>query len=497
MRVPKPSTKSVDPASVEAGALVVVLEPGEKPPHAGHPAIGPHVEAFERAVESGKSTAHWFCTMDSTAKCRSRHLLVESAGLGPWAPGREGTKAASARAVAGCRKHGIASLAFLLPGEDPTGRAVELLEGAVLGDWTDTRFRSSGQREALRLQFIAPKGEERRVKAALARAATILEGVLLARELVNAPNNLLTPDALARAARRVAKDGGLKATVLDEKKIQERGLNLLWNVGRGCEHPPRVAILEHRPRKPATKAHVVLLGKGVTFDTGGYCIKGRDVMHKMNCDMGGAAAVVGAMQAIAALKLPVRVTAIIGAAHNAIDGASFTPGSILESKSGRTVYIENTDAEGRLILADLLALAGEMKPDVIWDFATLTGAAANALGPAFAALFTDDIEQNQILMAAGEASGDLLWPLPLWPEYEPSLAHPLADVNNMSSMGQKAGATSAANFLRGFVPDGVQWAHMDIAGTAFDVNLRYFGAGATGFGVRLIVEALRRMAGKD
>jgi leucyl aminopeptidase len=204
------------------------------------------------------------------------------------------------------------------------------------------------------------------------------------------------------------------------------------------------------------------------------------------------------MEAIGRLEVPIRVTAVIGAAHNAVDGAAYTPGCILKSRNGKTVFVENTDAEGRLVLADCLSRAAEEKPDVMVDFATLTGACIGALGPNLAGLFTDDEELRTLLLRAGGNTGDELWPLPMVREYEGTLRHNLADLANMSTLKQAGGAIHAANFLREFVPPGVHWAHLDIAGPASaDKKWRYFRPGATGYGVRLVLEMLRLMEEKE
>jgi leucyl aminopeptidase len=275
------------------------------------------------------------------------------------------------------------------------------------------------------------------------------------------------------------------------------GYTLLYNVGRGSEFQPRMAVIKYTPARTRIKEHIVLIGKGMTFDTGGLCIKPGDNMPDMNNDMGGAAAVIGAMHAISTLKLPVRVTAIIPSAHNAVDGAAYHPGAIIRSKSGKTVFIGNTDAEGRLILADAMARAGEEGADIIIDVATLTGACAIALGPRLAGLFTDDAQLRDVLLASGEATGDNVWPLPLWREYEAFLKHHLADLNNIASGSARryGGATHGANFIKAFVPENARWAHLDIAATAVTEGpARCYGKGATGFGVRLLTDAVRRLA---
>lgn len=498
MKARKPALMQGPAKEAKAHALVVVHERGLVPAGAADPVLGKHAEAFARAVEDGASKSEWFCTLEASAGFATEHLLLESAALGPWSPGDEPLKCAAARAAAACRKHSLHKIAFLLPEDAEPADATVLYEGAVLGDAADLRYKSKApKRPDLDVAFLLPAGADAKAfRAALDDTRIVAQAVLAAREWVNAPNNELTPAALASEAKALAeRTPGLACKVLDEKQLRKAGFELVYQVGRGCEHQPRVVTLEYKPKKPLSNEHLVLVGKGITFDTGGYSIKGRATIHKMNGDMAGAAAVIAAIGAIAALKVPIRCTAIVGAAHNAIDAAAYTPGSIIKSRSGKTVYIENTDAEGRLVLADLLDYAADLKADVVWDFATLTGAAMNALGPAFGALFTEDPALQELLAESGEATGDLLWPLPIWPEYEPALQHHLADWSNMSTMGQMAGATHAANFLRQFVKPGIRWAHVDMGGPARDVPLRYYGgSGATGYGVRLVVEAAQRLA---
>lgn len=493
---------------VRTGALVILLDEEGRAALPEHPALRGHVTAFARAVKSGKSRAEWFCTLEPSAGVATEHLLLDAAALtSNWMPGRERLKCAAARAVELCRKHSIARVAFALPTEGAEEFACAVLEGAALGDFSDTRFKSEAPKpERLRAEFVLPSPDNATKKALegqLARKLAICEATNFARELVNAPSNVLTPEALAREARRIApkrkkaKGAAPPVTILDEKQIRRQGYGLIDAVGRGSAHPPRLIVVRHRPPgKVARKApHVVLLGKGICFDTGGLCVKPANSMHTMNGDMGGAGAVLGAMKAIVELKLPIRVTAIVPAATNAIDGEAYLPGNIVTSKSGKTVYVENTDAEGRLILADGIARAAEEKAEVLIDAATLTGAAQIALGPQYAALFTEDAELERVFREASARTGDDLWPLPFVREYESALAHPLADMNNIPSNGAPGGAIHAANFLKAFVPNGVRWAHLDMSAAArAKAKTRYINVGATGWGVRLLVEAVEALA---
>ncbi len=483
---------------VPSEALVVLFD--EKGPLAatGHPAFAEHVASYGRALAKKTTSREWFCTVDPKGGAAAAHLLLDAVQFGTYAPGDEKLKTAGARAVGIGRDYSLTRMAFAVDRDDAERLAAAIYEGASFGDFSDQNWKSKpAERKEMEITFAVPAAAAKAVEAALARTQRIMEGVAVARRLVNGPNNEITPAVLTGTGAEIARKFRMKHEVLGEKEIQKQGYELLWNVGRGSEHKPRMLTMSYTPKKPRTKLHVCIVGKGMTFDTGGYCIKDRANMFKMNNDMGGAAAVIGAMQAIGALQLPMRVTAIVPSAHNAIDAAAYHPGAIIKSKNGKTVFIGNTDAEGRLILADAFERAKKEKPDIMIDLATLTGACVMALGPRLAGLFSDDAILRETIAASGAATGDSVWPMPIWREYEHELNHALADLNNITKPGAEGGAIHAANFLKHFVPEGVRWAHVDIAGVAVaEGRARYYAPGATGFGVRLIVETLSRLAEK-
>ncbi len=457
-----------------------------------NPALLEHMDAFEKDLQAGRSKREWFCTLAKDSGCHTRHLLLDSTTFGPWAPHDESLKETAARCIRLCRQYSLSKIAIGIHHELTDTKVEAIMEGIALGDFQDFRYKGKDveEPEPLEIRLFVSAEDVEDVKGVVARVLIICEAQNYARELVNAPHHELTPSALAKEARRVAKEHNLKTTILDHKKLKEQKYMPTYEVGRGSEYPPCMMVLRYTPKKAKNAPHLALVGKGMTFDSGGLCIKTRDTMHRMNMDMGGAAAVLGAISAIAELKLPIKVTAIIASAHNAVDGAAFHPGSIITAKNGKTIYVENTDAEGRLILSDCLHRAGEEKADLIWDFATLTGAVIAALGPAYAGLFTDDEELRELFIEAGQNTGDQVWPLPLAKEYEPAIKHNLADLSNMGS-DKRGSGIHAANFLKNFVPEGTRWAHIDIAGTAVaNPERSYFRAGATGFGVRLTVEAI-------
>lgn len=351
------------------------------------------------------------------------------------------------------------------PGDDPPTRA-----------WTMVMLTSKPM----------PAARRRRLHA----AAVVAESANLARFYSHEPPNVINPPALARRAAAEAQRVGLRCTIIDERRMAAMDMNALMAVGRGSAAPPRLIVLEHRGTRSAA-APIVLVGKAVTQDTGGYSIKAADGIPDMKFDKCGGMAVLGAMIAAARLRLPARVVGVIPAAENMIDARAFRPGDILTAMSGRTIEVISTDAEGRLMLADALTYAQQLfRPRLIIDLATLTGACVVALGQHAAGLFSNDDELASRLIAAGDAVGERLWRMPLWPAYRKQIEGTDADLKN--SGGRPGGAVTAAMFLKEFVDDGVPWAHLDIAGTAhLDKETPLFRRGATGFGVRLLLRLLR------
>ncbi len=321
------------------------------------------------------------------------------------------------------------------------------------------------------------------------------EGCLFARDLVNRPPNKLTPVALSRAARAMARREGLSCTVLGEPMLRKLGMGGILGVGQGSRQESKLIVMEFKPRGVRGKLPLAaLVGKGVTFDTGGISIKPSANMHEMKGDMGGAAAILGAAMIIARLRLPVRLLVVVPAVENMPDGDAIRPGDVLSMASGKTVEVLNTDAEGRLILADALHYAGKRKPDWIVDAATLTGSCLVALGHEFAGLFANDGKLGDALRRAGGETFERVWPLPLVEEHHKEIESPIADIQNIGS--RNAGASSAAAFLEEFVDEKTAWAHLDIAGPAWTSTASPLcPKGATGFGARLVARAVELLAG--
>ena len=363
-------------------------------------------------------------------------------------------------------------------------------EGVGLGSYRFLEFKTAEPRLPLRsVQILAPN--LRRIPAAVREGVAIAEAQNLARDLVNRPGGTLTPVALAAEARRIATREGLAIKVLGRTQIERLGLGGLLGVNRGSTHEPRFVELRYDPPTPA-RGTLALVGKGVTFDSGGLSIKTGEGMMTMKMDMGGAAAVLGFFAAVRTIAPRCRVIGYLPMTDNMSDGDATRPGDVLTIRNGRTVEVLNTDAEGRLILADALCLASEAKPDAIVDLATLTGAVEIALGTRVAAVLGNhDAFRDQVEEAASRA-GERTWPLPLPADYRPFLDSDVADLRNISK-GRGAGTITAALFLKEFVPESIPWAHIDIAGTAWwaEGDTAEHSNGGTGYGVRTLLELAR------
>ena len=387
--------------------------------------------------------------------------------------------------------------AFLLPPGtdlDPGRSADAVAEGAVLASYRYDAFRTGdtpGQLSTL-IIVTGTADEAPAVRDGAARGARLAASVGLARDLVNEPPSSLTPEKFADTfVERFSGVAEVTVEVWDEERIAAERLGGLLGVARGSTQPPRLVRVEYRPADPieigGRVPHLALVGKGITFDSGGLSLKTATGMETMKTDMGGAAAVLSAVDAAAALGARIRITAITPLTENMPGGSAIKPGDVLTTRSGKTIEVLNTDAEGRLVLADGLTLAVESEPDAIVDLATLTGAAVVALGKEIGGLLGNDDALTAELRAAGERAGEPLWPLPLPDDYRGHIESEIADMRNVGRPGQ-AGTISAAMLLREFVAD-VPWAHLDIAGPArSDENTRYLTKGGTGFGVRTLVE---------
>jgi leucyl aminopeptidase len=416
-------------------------------------------------------------------------------GLGPAASvDADRLRRAAAQVVRGARRVATVALPLLDVVADATAAekaaiARAVAEGAGLGAYRYTELRSEPGPSGPESVVIVGKGGAK-VTAAVEEGSRIAEAQNLARELVNTPGGTLTPAALAEVAVDIANREDLAVTVLGPAEIAERGLGGVLGVNRGSLQEPRFVELAYEPTNP--RGTLALVGKGITFDSGGLSIKTGEGMMTMKMDMGGAAAVIGFFAAVRAVSPRCRVLGYIPMTDNMSGGDATRPGDVLTLRNGKTVEVLNTDAEGRLILGDALALATEAAPDAIVDLATLTGAVEIALGTRVAGLLgNDDGWSGQVADAAARA-GERVWPLPMPADYRPMLDSDVADLRNISK-GRGGGTITAALFLQEFVGEGIPWAHLDIAGTAWwsEGEQAEFSPGGTGFGVRTLLELAR------
>jgi len=437
----------------------------------------------------------------STAR---RVLLL---GLGPEASvDAEGLRRAAGTAIAEAIRRKAKIVAFALPSlRRIRGAAATqaLAEGAVLAGYRFDRYqepsRQKERSDVTRFSVLIERAADLRPARTGARTGVALgESQNVARDLSNQPANALPPVQLAREAEKMAKETGLRCRVMEVPELKRRKMGALLAVGQGSTNPPRLVVLEHnapggrrgKKRSGRRQPTVCLVGKGITFDSGGISIKPSAGMDEMKHDMSGAATVVGAMRAVAILDVPLHVVGILAAAENMPSGTAYRPGDVVKAMSGKTIEVLNTDAEGRVVLADALHYAREeFDPVAMVDLATLTGACVIALGKAATGLFGNNERLVEHVRRSGETSGERAWPMPLWDDHRKMVRSEIADVKNTA--GREAGSSTAAAFLDAFVGD-TPWVHLDIAGTGWTSKTNPCQPrGATGVGVRLLLEMLR------
>ncbi len=432
-------------------------------------------------------------------------LLVGAGARGNWS--RERLRRGGAAAARALREMGLATASITEPGrkwtallaagsgEDPAEvYGCAIAEGILLGLYRYDRYQSAAKPGRIRKITLITDSSSREV--AMARgveyAVHVCEAACLARDLENAPGNEIYPETLAAAARSAGHRSGFSVRVLDESRIRSLGMGGILAVGRGSSRPPRLIVMEYRGRntKGGPGGAVVLVGKGVTFDSGGISIKPAAGMAEMKMDMSGGAVVIAAMQAAARLKLPLHLVGIVPATENLPGGSALRPGDILRHHNGMTSEVDNTDAEGRLILADALSYAAQYTPALVIDLATLTGAVVVALGHVATGMMGNDADAMARLRESGERTYERVWELPMFEEYEGLIKSDVADVKNTG--GRWGGAITAAMFLKKFT-GGYRWVHLDIAGTSIlEEPSPYSPKGGSGVGVRLLIDFLRR-----
>ncbi len=471
-------------ADSDADTIALGVFEGEQPP-AGSPA------ALTELLDSGEARRSFKTLALAHADAR-RWLLV---GLGPRADfSAERARVAAATVGARAREISTRALCWQTPVEGDGAIAAAIVEGTLLGDYSYERHKSTpaggdGAAEQppkhLESLLVArADGLERAVE----NAALLASAVNRARDLQNRPANDLTPTALAEYARALGAElEGLSVEVEGLESIRARGMGAFAAVAQGSDQEPALITFRYEgpPTQSASGPTLGFVGKAVTFDSGGISLKPGAKMAEMKFDMSGGAAVVEAVSAIARLKLPVKLVAVVGATENLPSGRAVKPGDIVTAANGKTIEVNNTDAEGRLVLADCLCHAVAQGAERIVDLATLTGAVIIALGSTYAGVMSNDDELAERLSSAGEQTGEIVWRLPLHEEYAELLKGKYGDLDNAPE-GRKAGTIVGGTFLSNFVGD-VPWAHIDIAGSAWELDRAYVGKGASGYGVRLLV----------
>ena len=441
--------------------------------------------AITKLVQAEEATGKWG---EQTLIHSLRRLPVERIlvmGLGKpedLTPDRIRMVAAeSARALrkVGARRIGTVVHGAGVGGVDPAHATQAVVEGMVLGLYRFTRYKTNNDHTKVVERVTIVERDATRLavmKEAVRRGRILAEAATAARDLVNEPGNALTPTELARRAQAMARAARVQCEVLGPRELRRLGAGGLLGVARGSQEPPRLIVLTYRGRRGGP--HLGLVGKGVTFDSGGISIKPAENMEAMKGDMAGAAAAIAAICAIARLGLPLRVTAVVPATENLPSGTALKPGDILRAMSGKTIEVINTDAEGRLILADALVFARKRQVSHLVDAATLTGACVVALGTINTGAFTNNQAWLETVLAAGRAAGEKIWPMPMDAEYDDLIKSDIAEIKNTG--GRKGGAVTAAKFLQHFVEE-TPWVHLDIAGTSdSDKEKGYQVKGATG-----------------
>lgn len=411
---------------------------------------------------------------------------------------------ASRRIVMVAKQHRLVDVAIRL--EDlawlnatPAAVAQVIAENAHLAHYDYTRYRSTptgGWPNVRKLTLLCAVGILPAVKRGVKAGTIIADATNHARDLANTPGGDLTPEGVSTAATSVGKDHDVRVQVLHKKDLEKLGAGGILGVARGSDAPPTLTIMEYAAPGHAKDQPIVFVGKGVTFDSGGLNVKPDTSMYEMHMDMSGGAAVIGALAAVAQLKLPLRVIGLIPAAENMSAGAAYRPGDQLKSLSGKTIEVMHTDAEGRILLADALTYAERFQPRAVIDVATLTGAAVVALGNRAAALLSPNEAFTHDLRVLAEQSGDFAWPLPLWTEYESEIKGTFGDFSN-TGKGRSGGAITAAAFLWQFAKKFSKWAHVDIAPTMTSIEGQHLAKGATGAGTRLLVAYARSLVSTE
>jgi leucyl aminopeptidase len=476
------------PSQIKTDLLVVIIDKETSFYDLGGSPLQESVSRIAKDFEDKRLKKEYFTALDTRSPIRN--LLVFSTSLSTAYNVWENCKTFVARSIRLARDLGLTKVAVVLNTDAAVPFVGKAVEGAILGSYTFDKYKKEkSDLNRMQVSLVTLKSHDQHNRHYLNRYTIVSEAVNEARDMINEPGAIATPEYLAAAAQKIARQADLDAKIWDEKKLEKEGYTGLLQVGRGSAHPPRLIRLSYRARK--AKKHLAFVGKGVTFDTGGISLKPADKMWEMKGDMSGGAAVLAAMKAIGQLKPDVNVTGIVPTAENTPDANAQRPGDIFYAKNGKSIMVDNTDAEGRLILTDGLHLAGTEKATHVLDIATLTGAVVRALGASIAGVMGNDPQLIRAVIQSGQNQGESFWELPLPEEYKDLLKTPYADINNVG--GPLAGALTAGLFLQEFVPESTAWAHLDIAGPYMrDKDWKYYEAGGIGFGAKTLVDLAER-----
>jgi leucyl aminopeptidase len=489
--LPAIALSAASPADVDTDLLAVPIFEGDDMAADLRALDGATGGALMRAQESRELTGRPYELLVTPVMNGWRAARIAFIGAGKRADfNTERLRRVAGAAALGARQRRVQRLAWLNRGDLPLLAAVQAAtEGIALSAFSADRYKS-GERGAPPIDqalIIAVSVEEpSELEAAIERGRILGESSNVARELSNEPSNVLTPATFAERAAEICGAAGVAVEILGEPEIEALGMGLLLGVSRGSAEPPRLIVMRHRPAGAPAWPVLGLVGKGITFDTGGISIKPADGMERMKDDMAGGAAVICAMRAIGLLNAPINVIGIVPATENMPGGRAMKPGDVLTSASGKTVEVINTDAEGRLVLGDGLWYAQKLGATHLVDVATLTGAAVVALGKVTSAIFGQPDEWVEVVRRTAQDAGDRCWPMPLYDEYAEQLRSDIADMLNTG--GRPAGACTAAMFLKEFA-GGLPWVHLDVAGTAWaDEPKPWMPKGASGVAVRTLAE---------
>ncbi|HZQ70067.1 MAG TPA: leucyl aminopeptidase [Terriglobales bacterium] len=487
----KTNLSFANPAEVETDCLaVVVLDRGEKdkPDVVVDSADNAVTEAAKEVIASGEASGKALETtlIHKPSGLKAKRLLLLGGGKAGKFSASDVRKLAGA-AVRSLKSRGLRSFAFAVPQSLKADEAVRAaVEGAFVGNFDPDYYKSDRKDQRIDALTVVASGDQSSLQKAMDEARIVGESQNFVRDLVNEPSNRMTPTILGERAKKMAQEVGLKCEVYGADKIKELKMGAFWSVAQGSDEPPALIILKYEPTGAPEKPVLGLVGKGITFDTGGISIKPADGMEKMKYDMAGGATMIGAMRAIALLKPKVKITAIICATENMPSGKAQKPGDVQIAMSGKSIEIINTDAEGRLVLADGLHYAKQLGCTHLIDAATLTGAVVVALGYVNAGIFANDDTMYERFKNALDKAGEKMWRLPLDEEYKDIIKSNIADI--MNSGGRYGGAVTAAMFLKEFAED-TPWIHLDIAGTAWmEDNKPWIAKGPSGIALRSLVE---------